>query len=395
MRRDAVFGDVVHFARADLQFDALLARTDHGRVDGAIVVLFRRRDVILETSGHDRPGRVHDAERLIAIPDGFDGDAEGKQIGQLFEADRLALHLPPDRVRPLLAPFHHRRDAAIGKLLGQLLFDLSGKIVIALGECRQPLGDDAIGIRIKLAERQVLELFAHLLHAHAAGERRIDIDRLLGGAALALRRHEMQRAHIVQTVGELDEQHAHVVCDCEQEFAEILRLLGFLGDEIELFQLGQAVDQRADIGSENLVDLAASRGGILNRVVQQRGGDGCVVELQVGQDRGDFERMGKVGIARGALLLAMGLHRVDIGAVEQRFVSIRIVALDPVDQFVLPHDLRLAAFFFLFSDLRCDLQIALQRRAGARLVLHPRQLRRRPHHFTRPIAGARMPLATL
>ena len=387
MRGDAVFGDVVHFPRADLQFDALLAGTDHGRVDRAIVVLLRRRDVILEAPRHDRPGRVHDAERLIAIPDGLDDDAEGEQIGQLLEADRLALHLAPDRVRPLLPPLHHRRDAAIGELLGQLLFDVGGEIVIALGECRQPLGDDAIGIRIELAERQVLELLAHLLHAHAAGERRIDVDRLFGGAAFALRRHEMQRAHIVQTVGELDEQHAHVVGDREQELAEILRLLGFLGDEIELLQLGQAVDQRADIGAEHLVDLAARRGGILDRVVQQRGRDGGVVELQVGQDRGDFERMGKVRIARGALLLAMRLHGVDIGAVEQRFVGIGIVALDPVDQFVLPHDLRLAAFFFLFNGLRCDLQIALQRRAGARLVLHPRQLRRRPHHFARPIAG--------
>ena len=67
--------------------------------------------------------------------------------------------------------------------------------------------------------------------------------------------------------------------------------------------------------------------GVLDRVVQQRRRDGGVVELQVGQDRGDFERMGEIGIARGALLLAMRLHGVDIGAVEQLLVGVRIVLL--------------------------------------------------------------------
>ena len=365
MRGDAVFGDVVHLVRADLQFDALLAGADHGGVDRAIVVLLGRRDVILEAARHDRPGRVHDAERLIAIPDRLDDDAEGEEIGQLLEADRLALHLAPDRVRPLLPALHHRGDAAIGKLLGELLFDVDGQIVVAIGERGQPLGDDVIGIRIELAERQVLELLAHFLHAHAAGQRRIDIDRLFCVPSLHLRRNEMQRAHVVQTVGELHEQNAHIVGDREQELAEILRLLGFLGDEIELLQLGQAVDQRADIGAEHLVDLAARRRRILDRVVQQRGRDGGVVELQIGQDRRHFERMGKIRIARRALLLAMRLHGVDIGAVEQGFVGIGIVAADPVEQFVLPHDLRLFAFFFLFNGLGRNLQPL--RSSGARV----------------------------
>jgi hypothetical protein len=43
--------------------------------------------------------------------------------------------------------------------------------------------------------------------------------------------------------------------------------------------------------------------------------------LQIGEDRGDFERMREIGIAGGALLLAMRLHGIDIGAVEQRLVA--------------------------------------------------------------------------
>ena len=140
-------------------------------------------------------------------------------------------------------------------------------------------------------------------------------------------RHEIERAHVVQPVGELDQQHADVVGDGEQQLAQVLGLRRLLGDEVELLELGQAVDQRADLAAEQLVDLGARRRGVLDGVVQQRRDDGRVVELEVGQDRGDFERMREVGIAGGALLRAMRLHGVDVGAVEQVLVGVRIVAL--------------------------------------------------------------------
>jgi hypothetical protein len=69
----------------------------------------------------------------------------------------------------------------------------------------------------------------------------------------------------------------------------------------------------------------------------KRHGDRGVVELQVGEDGGDFERVGEVRVARGALLRAMLLHGIDIGLVEQRLVGIGVVGLHPFDEFVLTH----------------------------------------------------------
>src|SRR6185312_6734447 len=57
---------------------------------------------------------------------------------------------------------------------------------------------------------------------------------------------------------------------------------------------------------------------------------------------GDLERVRNVGIAGIAHLLAVRTHGVDVGAVEQILVGLGIVLLDPVDQLVLPHQLRLA-----------------------------------------------------
>ena len=111
-----------------------------------------------------------------------------------------------------------------------------------------------IGLRHQAAERQVFEFAAHALHAHASGERRIDVERVLGDAGALGLRHVVEGAHVVQAVGELDQQHARVVGDRQQELAEVLGLLRMLGDEVELAELGQPVDEAADLFAERLVE---------------------------------------------------------------------------------------------------------------------------------------------
>jgi hypothetical protein len=156
-------------------------------------------------------------------------------------------------------------------------------------------------------------------------------------AQALFRRHVMQRAHVVEPVGELDEQDADIVDDGEQELAEILALRRLLRDQVELLDLGQPVHQPADIGPEHALDLLERGGRVLDRVMQHGCHDRGVVELEIGQEGGDFERMGEERVARGTLLRAVRAHGVDIGPVEQVLVGIRIVAANPVDEFVLPH----------------------------------------------------------
>ena len=197
-----------------------------------------------------------------------------------------------------------------------------------------------VGLRIEDAEGMVLQLVAHALHAHAPGERRIDLHRLLGDARALLLRHELDGAHVVQAVGELDEEDADILGDGEQQLSEVLRLLRLARDDLQPLQLGDALDQLADRGAEELVDLGAGGAGVLDRVVEQRDGDRGIVELQVGQDRRDFERMREIGVAGGALLRAMLLHGVDIGAVQELLVDLGVVRRHPFDELVLAHHRR-------------------------------------------------------
>src|ERR671917_226643 len=114
MRGDAFIGDSVHVARADLQLDTLLARPDDGGVERTVLVLLGGRDVVLEAAGYHRPGGVDDAEGAIAVLVLVDEHAEAEDVGELLEADGLALHLGKDRVGPLLAAADRRLDAALG-----------------------------------------------------------------------------------------------------------------------------------------------------------------------------------------------------------------------------------------------------------------------------------------
>ena len=246
-----------------------------------------------------------------------------------------------------------------------MLFDVGNQQPAALGERVEPRGYDFIGFRIKFAECQIVELLAHLVHAHAAGERRIDFKRLFGGAAASLRRHVLERAHIVQPVGELDQKHAHVIGDRQQQFAEIFRLLGLFGDEVEFFELGQPLDQPADVVTEQAVDFGTRGLGILNGVVQEGRRDGRVVELEVGENGRDLDRMGEIRIAGCAPLLTVRLHGVDVGAIEQRLVRVRVVPAHPFDQVVLPHHWRFSRRDRLFD--RCSVAAATAGERGARV----------------------------
>jgi len=281
---------------------------------------------------------VDDPERAVAGGNIIDDDAETVNVGELFEGQRLRLHLAEDRIGLLLAPLDPGVQQSVGdQQFAQFVLDLLDQAFIALGELGEPLRDGLVGFRIDVAEGQVFQLVAHVLHAHATGERRIDFHRLFGNAGALVVAHVLERAHIVQAIGQFDQKDTHVVGDRQQQLAQVFRLLGLLRHEVELFQLGQPLDQTADVLAEQFVDFLPRRGGILDRVVQQRHRDGRLVEMHVGQDGGDFERVGNVRVATGTRLLAMLLHGIDIGFVEQSFVGIGLVFLNPLDELVLPH----------------------------------------------------------
>ena len=93
---------------------------------------------------------------------------------------------------------------------------------------------------------------------------------------------------------------------------------------------------RATDGAEQFLDLFGRGDRIFDRVVKDRRDDGLVVQLEIGQDAGDLDRVAEIRVARCAHLGPVRLHRKHIGAVDQRLVGVGIIGPYLLDQFILP-----------------------------------------------------------
>ena len=352
VRRHPVLGDPVHRLGPDLHLDAQARRSDHGRVQGAVVVRLGRRDEVLEPLRHHRPGAVDHTEGAVAVVLGLDDDPEAVDVRQGREAHRLALQLAPDRIGRLLPAEHLGVHPGLFQHPLDLARDaVDGAAMLQLQRLQPPL-DGGAGGRVQMLERQLFQLGGDRMDADRPAQRRIDLQRLAADPLALLGLHMLQRPHVVQTVGQLHQQDADVLGDGEDEFAQVLGLARVLGLELQPRQLGDPLDQRGDLLAEAFGDVVAGGRGVLNHVVQQGGDDGGGVEPVVGQDPRDLDGMGEIGIARGPQLRAVHLHRIDIGAVQQRLVRGGIIGAHGLHQFELAKHPRAGVGFRLHVRTR-------------------------------------------
>ena len=87
-----------------------------------------------------------------------------------------------------------------------------------LGQLAEPLG-------LERLEGEVLELPLHLPDPEPLGQRRVDLHRLAGDALLLLGRQAVQRAHVVEPVGQLDEDDPDVLGHRQEHLPDVLGLL--------------------------------------------------------------------------------------------------------------------------------------------------------------------------
>ena len=108
VRGDAVLGRLVHVARPHLDLERPALRPDHRRVQRAVAVELRHRDVVLEAAGHRLPERVDQAERAVAVArslvaGALRDHAHRGQVVDLVELAALLRHLVVDREEVLRA----------------------------------------------------------------------------------------------------------------------------------------------------------------------------------------------------------------------------------------------------------------------------------------------------
>ncbi len=156
------------------------------------------------------------------------------------------------------------------------------------------------------------------------GERRVDLERLARLQDLLLLRQGGQRAHVVQAVGELDQDDPHVGGHRHHHLPVVLGLALVAALERDPGQLRDAVDEVGDGLAELRLDLVDRGGRVLDGVVQERRAERVRVEPQPGADLRHLDRVADEVLARAPLLVGVAVAGEDEGALEHRPVDLLV-----------------------------------------------------------------------
>ena len=151
----------------------------------------------------------------------------------------------------------------------QVLLDLEADLAQVLLTSRGPLGhhvlDLLIHARVEGFEGPVLQLPLDRVHPQAVGQGRVDLQGLLGLAGGVLRGDVLPGAGVVEAIAELDDQHPDVLGHRDNHLAHRLGLGGLT--VLELVELGDAVDEQADLVPEVGAQALEGVVGVLHGVV--------------------------------------------------------------------------------------------------------------------------------
>ena len=116
-----------------------------------------------------------------------------------------------------------------------------------------PAADLVVVAWLAEAEGEVLELGLDVVQAEADGQGGVEVVGLAGYLELLVGALCLEGSHVVETVGELDEQCADVAVDALQDLAEVVDLLALV--VAGLGALGDDIDEAGDVGAEALPDV--------------------------------------------------------------------------------------------------------------------------------------------
>ncbi|CAM5201013.1 hypothetical protein CDEF62S_01541 [Castellaniella defragrans] len=287
VRGHAFFGHVVHVSRAELEFYRRAVGPDQRGVERLVAIHFGDGDIVLELA-RDRPVElVQRPHCQIAFRQRVDDHAKAVDVEHVRKRLLLLDHLFIDAVEGFFAARDFGVYARGWQCRPHRLGDARDYLAPVAAGGHHRLVENHIAIRVDRLEATVLQLAEQGIQAQAVSDRCVDVQRLSRHARAFFGAHVVERAHVVQAVGELDQNDAHVARHGQQHLAEGFRLLFSLRRVFQTFELGQTVDDVGDFRSELFRQLLLGNVLVFDDVVQERRHERIGVELPARADLGD------------------------------------------------------------------------------------------------------------
>ena len=241
-------------------------------------------------------------------------DAQRHQVINLGEFLALALHLLVDGPIVLGATVDlEALQANAVELIGERL-DSLGQIALAnLTRLCHHARDALVGVGLQIEEGQILELPLNRAHAQAVGQGRVHVHSLACLKQATVLAQGGERAHIMQAVGEFDDDDANVLGHGKEHLAQREGLLLVHAVDFDIGELGHAVYELCHGFTKQAGNVGKRGFGVLDGIVQQRGAHHIAVHLEISQNDGHLDGMVDVHLTRAALLVAMLLGGKAVG----------------------------------------------------------------------------------
>ena len=298
--------DRVHLLGADLNLKGDTLVADHRGMERLIPIGPRHRKKVLETARDRRPCLVDDADRRVAVPDRRRDHAKRDQVIDLLQRGPLASDFLMDAIGPLDTKFNpYVGDLCLGERTLKSTLELLDR---AAGRAAPPLDPGAgrvIRLGVEVLERQILELVFDLPHSQSVGDGRVDVQGLLPDGQSSPLRHVAERTHVVQPVGQLDENDANVVDHGEQHLAEVFRLSFLARGEGDGADLGDTFHDMSHFGPKQFSHPLDRGECVLNDVMEQTSRNRDVIQTHVRHQGSHLEGVGHIRLTGTSNLTGM------------------------------------------------------------------------------------------
>ncbi len=305
MGRHPALGNAVHRLGTDLKFDGIAVRPDQRGVQRLVTIGLGDGDVVLELARHGLVQTVKHAQRPVAVEHIGHQHAKAENVLNMRKAQVLAAHLAVDGIQRFFAAEQLRGHLRLVQCRLRSRQNLFHQTVPVATRSQHGARQHGVAVGVAVGKAQVLKFAVNEIEPETVRDGRVNVHRLARNAHALARGHRPQSAHIVETIGELDEDDANIARHRQQHFAKALRLVFLAVGELQFVELGQPIHQIGHGAAEMLDEFGLGDALVFCGVVKQRGHDGLGVELPVGAELGNRHGMRNVGLAAGAVLPEM------------------------------------------------------------------------------------------
>ena len=200
----------------------------------------------------------------------LEDDAYSQDVEYLVEGDVLVLHLAPNGVRRLYPLAYLVLKAHVVQNLLDGLCELLKGLVTRDLRGLQLMHDAVVVVGMFELEAEVLKLRLDFVQSETMSQRRVKVLCLACNLILFVSGLRVKRTHVVQAVGNLDEDDAYVFAHRQQQFLEVLGLCRSLLAEDAAADFRQSVDNLCNLRTEHILNVLNSVVGVFHHIVQQR-----------------------------------------------------------------------------------------------------------------------------